>query len=152
MTFEPRPNETPIERALRLIVDAHQGQRSFRGRPYVFRPIRLMEQQDTDQERVVALLHDVVEDTNVRLSQIGHWFGESVETEIKALTRLPDEPYQDYIERVAIRPLATKVKLADLRDNLRVERLPKVTEAAVQRMGRYYRAYGRLLQAQQERG
>jgi len=142
----------PLDRALRLATDAHQGQKSFRGRPYILHPIRVMEQLDTDEERIVALLHDVVEDTNVTVEKIAALFGEEVAVAITLLTHQPNEPYEDYIGAVALSPLATKVKLADLQDNLRVERLPKVTEAAVQRLIRYARAQRRLLPAQRENG
>lgn len=153
MMFEPKEHETLLERALRLACWAHQGQKSFSGRPYIFHPIRVMEQQSTWRARVVALLHDVVEDTDVTLQQIEEWFLDpDIVEALDRLTHRDGEPYDDYVERVAQNPLATRVKLADLQDNLRVERIPKMTKGAVRRLTKYHLARQRLRLAQKEQG
>ena len=142
---------TALEKALEVAYQAHQGQRSFAGRPYIFHPIRVMEQMDTDEERIVALLHDTVEDTYVTLDHLADWFSSTVVEAVDALTHRDGVPYLEYIEKqVALNPLATKVKLADLQDNMRVDRLPKVTAGSAKRLIQYGQAVQILKRRQHE--
>lgn len=140
----PSRDRTELENALTLAFEAHSGQKSFAGRPYLFHPIRLMEQMDTDIERCVALLHDVVEDSDVPLECLAKWFPDEVINAVDHLTHKDGVPYMDYIDRVARNQLASKVKLADLRDNMRVERIPKMTDNAFRRLQKYHKAIQRL--------
>ena len=135
-----------VELALEIAYQAHQGQRSFSGRPYILHPIRVMEQMSTDEERAVALLHDVVEDTDVTEVQLWDLFPRAVVYAVVALTHLEDEGYDRYIERIVQNSLARRVKLADLRDNTRIERIPKMTEGALKRLKKYHRAIRHLEQ------
>jgi (p)ppGpp synthase/HD superfamily hydrolase len=141
----PSKDRTELENALTIAFEAHSGQTTFAGRPYIFHPIRVMEQMETDEERCVALLHDVVEDTDVPLEMLAKWFSKDVVDAVKALTHIEGVPYETYIENFVTRNrLAAKVKLADLRDNIRIERLPKISDGALRRTKKYHKAIQRL--------
>lgn len=131
-----------LEMAIIIATEAHSGQLDKGGAPYILHPLRVMAAMSTDQERVVALLHDVVEDSDrVSLPQIDAQFGGRVAAAVDALTKRPGEGYDDYLERVKADDIATKVKLADLKDNSDVNRLGReVTDSDRQRLGKYLRA------------
>jgi (p)ppGpp synthase/HD superfamily hydrolase len=110
-----------LERAIALAVEAHEGHWVGEGRPYILHPLRVMARVETDAERIVAILHDTVENEGdrvsfARLRQEG--FPEDIVQAIDCLTRRDGEPYADMIERIAPNALARRVKLADLADNL----------------------------------
>ncbi len=138
-----------LEDALALAAQAHRGQRDKAGQPYILHPLRVMARLTTETERVVALLHDVVEDTPYtleRLRELG--YGEDVLEALARLTRRADEDYAAFIERVRPHPLARRVKLADLEDNMDVRRLLAVTPRDAERLARYRAAWSRLRQAE----
>jgi len=114
-----------IDKALAIAADAHAGQVDKGGQPYILHPLRVMAQMDTTAERVVALLHDVVEDTSWTLDAI-NVLGLSLaqRTALDALTRRPGaEPYAGYLCRINTEgAMAMKVKIADLKDNLDLSR------------------------------
>jgi (p)ppGpp synthase/HD superfamily hydrolase len=103
-----------------------------------------MEQMHTDTEKCIALLHDVVEDSDVPLECLAKWFSPEVVDAVSHLTHREEDSYEDYIEKVSRNQLASKVKLADLRDNIRVERIPKMTEGNLRRVKKYHKAIQRL--------
>lgn len=111
---------TLLEEAINVAVAAHEHQSDKNGQPYILHPLRVMLAMETDEERVVAVLHDVIEDSP-------HWghgdilalFGEDVHAAVYALTRQEDETYADFILRAKANPIARKVKIADIKDNLR---------------------------------
>ncbi|ATB36548.1 guanosine-3',5'-bis(diphosphate) 3'-pyrophosphohydrolase [Cystobacter fuscus] len=134
-----------LEDALELAVRAHRGQRDKAGQPYILHPLRVMARLDTETERMVALLHDVVEDTPYtleRLRELG--YSEEVLGALERLTKAEGEDYAAFIERVRPHPLARRVKLADLEDNMDVRRLPAVTAKDAERLARYRAAWTRL--------
>lgn len=161
----PTKDMTLVEKALTAAYESHFKQRDLSGCPYIFHPIRVMEQMDTDEERIVALLHDVLEDGDLPVEQLLMWFPENVVEAIVAVTKTPfdDEAedfdsvadiekarkaaYDDYLGQVAKNPLATKVKIADLRDNMKVERLPKMTKGNMFRLKKYHKALTFLLES-----
>ena len=130
------------KRALKLCYIAHAGQVDKSGLPYVFHPFHLAEQMDDEDSVIVALLHDVVEDTEYTLNDLkGMNFGDEVIGALKLLTHDPNVPYMDYIKEVAKNPIATKVKLADLEHNSDLTRLNhSPTEEDLQRVEKYQRA------------
>ena len=104
-----------------------------------------MVQFDDPTLQAVAVLHDVIEDSELtRDDLLAAGIPEEVVVEVECLTRGEGESYADFIDRVRTRPIATTVKLADLRDNLRVERLPSVGERDVARLNRYLEAVATL--------
>lgn len=132
-----------LERAIEIAVQAHKGQQDRNGQPYILHPLRVMAQMESDETRIVAILHDVVEDSAEwdleRLRTEG--FGERILTALDAVTKREGEAYADFVARSARDPLAVIVKLGDLRDNMDIRRLDELTPRAVERLGRYLAAY-----------
>lgn len=109
---------TPMtQKALRLAYQAHQGQVDLAGVPYVFHPFHLAEQMEDEISCTVALLHDVVEDTDVTLEELKKQFPSEVTEAVSLLTHTPDRDYESYILALKGNPTARKVKLADLAHN-----------------------------------
>ncbi len=134
-----------LDTALALAVEAHRGQLDKAGQPYILHPLRVMARVTTPAERLVAVLHDVVEDSPTTLDDLrAAGFEEPVVRAVDHLTRREDESYKAFIERVDDDPLARRVKLADLEDNMTLTRLTELDERAIERLGRYMRAYRRL--------
>jgi (p)ppGpp synthase/HD superfamily hydrolase len=106
------------QEALKFIVKAHAGQKRRNGNPYIIHPIRVSQEVKSDVEKVVALLHDVLEDTKTDYATILATFGPEAAGAVEALTHRKDEPYMDYLARVKANPIALTVKIADIADNL----------------------------------
>jgi (p)ppGpp synthase/HD superfamily hydrolase len=110
-----------LERAIALAVEVHEGHRDAEGRPYLLHPLRVMARVDTDLERVVAVLHDTVENGRDRVSLErlrADGFPEEVIAAVDCLTDREGESYEDFIARIAQNRLARRVKVADLADYL----------------------------------
>lgn len=126
------------KRALKLCFEAHQNQLDKSGMPYVFHPFHLAEQMDTEESTTVALLHDVVEDTDYTLEDLkAMGFPNNVIDALALMTHDPRVPYMEYVKAISENPLATKVKLADLRHNSDLSRLDSVDEKALSRVKKY---------------
>ena len=139
-----------IENALKFALEAHKGQVDKGGHPYIFHPLRLMLSMETDEERLAALLHDVVEDNDgvsfEDLEKLG--IPNDAMDALRMLTHDDDnEPYMDYVARISEHPMARKVKMADLRDNMNVQRIPNFTDRDAERIRKYISAYSLLEQA-----
>ena len=120
------------KKALKLCFTAHQYQTDKSGLPYVFHPFHLAEQMKDETTTVVALLHDVVEDTNITFNDLRkEGFPEEVITALKFLTHSPDIPYMEYVANIKNNKIAAEVKLADLRHNSDMSRLDTVTPESV---------------------
>jgi (p)ppGpp synthase/HD superfamily hydrolase len=131
-----------LNTALTVAAQAHAGQLDKSGRPYILHPLRLMMQMDTETEMMVAVLHDVVEDSEWTLDGLREaGFDEEVVTAVAHLSRQPDESYDAFIQRIQPHPLAVKVKLADLSDNMDVRRLKTITAKDQERLEKYHRAW-----------
>lgn len=109
--------------ALNVAVEAHKEQFDKAGMPYVLHPIRVSEALKYPEEKAVALLHDVVEDTDVLLGRINYIFGDTISEAVDAITKRKGEPYRDYLDRVAYNSIAKAVKIADMADNSKPERI-----------------------------
>jgi (p)ppGpp synthase/HD superfamily hydrolase len=112
-----------LDRAIEIAVAAHFGQVDKAGKPYILHPLRVMMAQESDEARAAAVLHDVVEDSDIGFCDLTQ---EGVDAAIVQavfdLTRNADEPYAAYVERAGANPIARAVKIADLRDNLSPDR------------------------------
>lgn len=136
-----------IERAIAIALTAHSGQVDKAGAPYILHPLRLMVQMDTEDEQLAALLHDVVEDSDLTLDDLrDEGLPESVLAALALLTHQAGEDYEDYVRRIADNPLARKVKLADLADNMRLDRIPNPTPKDLERLEKYREAQALLLE------
>ncbi len=134
-----------LEDALALAAVAHKGQFDKAGQPYIFHPIRLMLSVPDEPARIVALLHDVVEDTPVTMDELrALGYAEEILAALDCVTRRETETYEEFIERVVPNPLARRVKLADLKDNMDLTRIPNPTEKDRARIVRYEAAWARL--------
>ncbi|HEX8703169.1 MAG TPA: GTP pyrophosphokinase [Myxococcaceae bacterium] len=137
-----------LEDAIALAVEAHRGQRDKAGQTYILHPLRVMMRLETEAERMAAILHDVVEDTPYtleRLRELG--YPQEVLQALECLTKREGENYEAFIERVRPHPLARRVKLADLEDNMDVRRLTAVGPREAERLARYRAAWARLKEA-----
>ena len=129
------------KKALKLCFEAHKDQVDKSGMPYVFHPFHLAEQMQTEETVAVALLHDVVEDTDYTLDDLkAMGFPDSVISALALLTHDDSEPYMDYVARIKNDPVAKAVKLADLRHNSDLSRLDEVDEKARKRVLKYAEA------------
>ena len=133
------------KKALRLCFDAHKEQKDKSGLPYVFHPFHLAEQMETEETTVVALLHDVAEDTDITVDQIGEMgFPKAVTDALRLLTHDDTVDYMDYVRTIKENPIAKAVKLADLRHNSDTTRLDIVDEKALERVEKYRKAIALL--------
>lgn len=139
---------TPLtKKALKISFEAHKNQTDKSGMPYVYHPFHLAEQMDDENSVCVALLHDVVEDTDLTLADlIQAGFPEEVTDALALMTHDDLTPYMDYVERLSHNPIAAKVKLADLAHNSDLTRLDVVREKDRERVLKYHRAM-KLLKA-----
>lgn len=130
-----------LEKAIKLAVTAHEGQKDKGDNPYILHPLRVMLSLETEEEKIVGVLHDVIEDTWVTkdfLSEMG--FSVRIITAIEMLTRNNDETYAEFITRCATDELAKKVKLADIADNKDLTRIQEPTDQDLNRLKRYLAA------------
>ena len=129
------------KKALKLCFEAHKEQIDKSGMPYVFHPFHLAEQMQDEESTIVALLHDVVEDTDYTLDDLSKMgFDDSVLTAINLMTHEDGVPYMDYVEQIKTNPIAKTVKLADLRHNSDMTRLEVVTPRDQERAEKYLAA------------
>jgi len=134
-----------LQRALEIAVDSHKSQRQKDGTPYALHPIRLSMSLQSEEQKIVALLHDVVEDTDWTFEDlIEEGFNDHVIEALRLLTHTDGSPYEDYIERLASNPLARAVKKADLADNMDLKRIPEPSEKDFARLQKYHGAWRRL--------
>lgn len=134
------------KKALRLCYEAHSGQMDKGGVPYVFHPFYVAEQMQDEYDICVALLHDVIEDSDYAMDDIvRQGFPEQVIDAIRCITRLAGQSYEEYIQVVKTNPIAVRVKLADLEHNSDLTRLSKVDEAALRRLKKYEAAKKELM-------
>lgn len=126
--------------ASKIAYKAHEGQVDKAGVPYIFHPIHIAEQMDTENSCIVALLHDVVEDSDITINYLSKYFSEEVMAALKILTKNENDDYVEYIKRVKTNKLATKVKLKDLKHNSDLTRLDIVTDEDRERSTKYINA------------
>jgi (p)ppGpp synthase/HD superfamily hydrolase len=136
-----------LDRAIRIAVKAHKHQTDKYGNPYILHPLRVMGMGRTDEERIVGVLHDVVEDTDWTFEDLRlAGFSKRITTALDCVTKREGEDYDDFVARTRTNPLAVRVKLNDLTDNMDIRRMNEVQEKDVKRLNKYLNAY-RLLAA-----
>jgi (p)ppGpp synthase/HD superfamily hydrolase len=137
-----------LGKAISIAAQAHEGQSDKAGAPYILHPLRVMMKMASDAERITAVLHDIIEDTDWSLEHLRReGFHNEILDALDCLTKHDGEEYEEFIKRVKLNPLAVKVKSADLEDNLDVSRLKNITEADRKRLDKYRRALLILSQA-----
>ena len=136
-----------LERAIEIAVEAHKGVVDKGGNPYVLHPLRMMFAVSNEEEKIVAVLHDVIEDSIdwefEHLEKEG--FSAAVIDALRSVTKITeDEDYDAFIERAMTNPIGRRVKIADLRDNLDVTRIGELAEKDMKRINKYKKALARL--------
>ena len=115
-----------IGKAFELAFELHDGQTDKTGKPYILHPVAVAQRVEGDMAQVVALLHDVVEDTSCTIEHIAHNFGPVVSQAVDAITKREGETYKCYLARVKGNKIARMVKIADISHNL--ERIGNLSE------------------------
>lgn len=135
-----------LERAIQIAVEAHAGQRDKAGEPYVLHPLRMMFAVKSEAERIVAVLHDVVEDCDSwsfdRLKAEG--FAPSILDALDSVTKRAGEDYTAFVQRAGLNPIGRSVKFADLQDNMDLSRIADPSDHDHRRIERYREALAYL--------
>ncbi len=131
--------------AMEVAIKAHGKQLDRNGQLYIGHPFRVMSAGQTLEEKIVGVLHDLLEDTALNITDLSaEGFSEDIIDAVHTLTKLENENYDHYISRVSRNNLAIRVKLNDLTDNMDLTRLTTLTDDDVARMRRYIKAYNQL--------
>lgn len=140
------PEMMPLfDKAVEIATKAHEGQTDKSGKPYIGHVMRVSLGCKTQKSKVIALLHDVIEDTPVTPEQLmADGIPADIVEAVLILSRRQGEEYEQYINRVAPHPLCREVKIADLEDNMDVRRLAEIGEADVKRLKKYHKAWKTL--------
>ena len=138
-----------LRHAIHIAIQAHGKQLDRNGQPYIGHPFRVMGAGQTLEEKIVGVLHDVIEDTDLRLADLSaEGFSEEIIAAVRALSKVDNEEYDHYIDRVGKNELAIRVKLNDLTDNMDLRRLTELTDDDIDRMRKYLKAYNQLTNKQ----
>lgn len=130
-----------LDQAISIATKAHSGQVDKAGQSYILHPLRIMFKFQTETEMIVAVMHDVIEDSNTTSKDlINFGFSNTIVNAIDCLTRMKDESYDDFISRLSKNDLAKRIKVEDIKDNLDLTRLDVVTDRDLQRVEKYHRA------------
>jgi len=130
-----------LEKAIIIAAQAHDGQTDKAGEPYILHPLRMMLRLSLAEDRITAVLHDVVEDSDISLEDLrAEGFSERIIEAIRSVTKEPEESYKDFINRAASNPIARRVKLVDLEDNSNLSRIKNPTDIDLKRIEKYRRA------------
>lgn len=136
-----------LQRAIEIATEAHKGQFDKAGNEYIGHPLRVMEMGKTEDEKIVGMLHDVIEDTDWTFEALeAEGFSKEVIDALRCVTKVSEkENYDDFIDRVRKNPLAVAVKINDLTDNMDIRRLPYLSDKDIKRLKKYLKAYKRLV-------
>jgi (p)ppGpp synthase/HD superfamily hydrolase len=137
-----------LEKAIAIAVTAHAGQRDKAGEPYILHPLRVMFRVNSASERIVAVLHDVVEDSDWTFEQLREeGFPDEILDALNSVTKRDGEVYKDFVERAGSNAIGRQVKLADLEDNCDLSRIAQPVEKDYQRIEKYKSAILQLRSA-----
>ena len=136
-----------LQKAIQIAREAHKGQLDKSGKEYIGHPLRVMEMGKTEEEKIVGVLHDVVEDSPWTFEMLeAEGFAPEIIAALRCVTKTSEnENYDDFIERVKKNPLAVAVKINDLTDNMDIRRLPYLSDKDVKRLKKYLKAYKKLI-------
>jgi len=134
-----------IEKSLEIALKAYTGQTDKAGKTYILHPLRLMAKMDTEDEMAVALLHDVIEDSDYTAEDLlENGIPAYVVNAVQYLTKNTGENYNAFIERVLQNKLAAKIKKVDIEDNINILRLNSVTQKDLERISKYHKAWHKI--------
>jgi (p)ppGpp synthase/HD superfamily hydrolase len=127
-----------LERAIAIAAEAHAGQVDKAGAAYVLHPLRIMLKLSTEEERIVAVLHDTVEDTDWTLDRLrAEGFSETIIAAVDSVTKRAGEPYPDQVRRAVENPIGRRVKYMDMVDNSDLSRISNPTQVDHDRIEKY---------------
>jgi (p)ppGpp synthase/HD superfamily hydrolase len=130
-----------LEAAIKIACDAHEFQVDKGGKPYILHPLAVMARAQTEDEQIVAVLHDVLEDSTYMVDDlINADFPMHIAKAVAAITRRKDESYMDFIKRLCENDLARQVKIYDLQENMDLSRLKVITDEDIKRREKYIKA------------
>lgn len=131
-----------LEKAIQIAAEAHAGQKDKAGAAYILHPIRLMMRMQTEEEKMTAILHDVVEDSKWTIEKLREQgFSEPVLEAVESVTNRNGESYKEFIERAGGNPIARNVKIADLEDNMNILRIGKIKPKDLTRLEKYHKSW-----------
>lgn len=131
-----------LERAAMICLQVHSGAVDKAGKAYFLHPLRVAMACATDEQRIVAMLHDTIEDTDVTPEGLLEYgFPQEIVDAVLSVTRQDGETYEQFVERCALNPIGRQVKLRDLEDNMNLLRLDSVNEKSIDRLNRYIKAH-----------
>ncbi|MCM3132124.1 GTP pyrophosphokinase [Paenibacillus polysaccharolyticus] len=134
-----------IELAISVALKAHKGQLDKGGHPYILHPLAVMNRVASIEEKVVAVLHDVIEDSEVTIEELRELgFSEEILTAIQLLTRSTEDSYEEFIEKTIMNRTARNVKIADIQENMNISRIKNPMEEDYNRLEKYRKALERL--------
>lgn len=134
-----------LDRAIQIAASAHEGQLDRYGAPYILHPVRVMQSVCSNSEKTVAILHDVVEDSDWSIEDLRQeGFEEATLAAVDALTRRDHESYDEYIDRLLPNELARSVKIADLQDNMDLKRARRSVQEDAVKFVRNHHAWMKL--------
>lgn len=133
-----------LELAITTATHAHAGQTDRAGEAYIQHPLRVMDTLDSRILKIVGVLHDTVEDSDVTVQEVRTTFGRRVAVAVELLTHDEDDSYMEYIEKVSSNPVASRVKMADLEDNMDLGRFDEVKQEDLERVNKYEVAFKKL--------
>lgn len=130
------------EKAIQIVTKLHGGQKDKGGNDYTLHPMRVSDSCNSDEEKIVALLHDTIEDGDITPDYLlMQGFSHDIVDAVISVTRNKGEDYFDFIQRCKINPIGRRVKIADLKDNMDITRLKELTRKDIERLKKYHKAY-----------
>lgn len=135
-----------LDKAFKLASRAHTGQVDKAGKPYIEHILYVVEHVKSKKEKILAYLHDIIEDTDIEISFIREEFGDEIAEALLAISHFRQEDYFDYIKRVKKNSLAKAVKIVDLLHNIRLDRLENINKSDIERVKKYKRAIEYLME------
>ena len=137
-----------LERAIEIAVEAHSGVKDKGGAPYILHPLAVMHSLETENEKIVGVLHDVVEDSDWTFEKLAEeGFSIEIVDAVRSVTKSSeDSDYSDFIRRVKRNPIGKKVKIADLKHNMDVTRIPDLSNDDLDRLIKYKAALKSLVE------
>ena len=135
-----------IRKAVSIATTVHAEQLDKGGKPYIMHPLRVAEKCTTTAEKLVAILHDTIEDGDISPEYLLHQgFSQEIVDAVLSVTKQKGEDYEAFVKRAALNPIGRIVKLRDIEDNMDIRRLPNLDEDAFKRLQKYHRAYKYLI-------
>ncbi len=134
-----------LEDAIQIAAEAHNGQKDKAGAAYILHPLRMMMRMKTEAEMITAILHDVVEDTDWTIEKLREkGFSKEVLEAVECVTNREGESYETFIERAGKNSIARQVKIADLEDNMNIQRIGEIKPKDLQRLEKYHKSWSVL--------